>query len=525
MWSFRTDDFGIIWHSQINSWHDIIKFFTGRGTLSIVQPSNFRPLPQDFFSVFYRPMSYIFYAIQTFFFNFSPYPYFGVKIFFHSLNTVLLQHLFFLFTRNQLVAFFAALLFAFHSTLAGPSGIGWITLETHTINLTLLFFCIIALKKYLDLTKGSFLFLSLLTFNISLFHIETGLFLPLIIVIGVYFYTNNKNVSIKTGTLFFLSSLFYLGTRFAIYSTQESGAGYSFLDRINPLMFLKTRFFDIINLCCDLAFIPWLGEGHTSIKVSVLSIFAISVITTFVLSKRKNLQLFLFFAFIVMLWPALIRYYTTRYLYTALPLFIAFFLAALKYNTIKVSSFLKKIIFVFTSLFIIANGFYVIASLRTQSQESMVLHNAFQKLKDHPEILNKNLCFIGLPIKWFRTGITQAVWMQGINKKYPVYYDQQTTIHDYESPFQLHIVPITDGFRLAIINGANAHFWNFKDSALYMGSSTIHRKLQDNNAVVDISYILDKEWLDKKPFFITWDYEKNLFKIIGNVVQNKESTQ
>ena len=85
-WGFIHDDFGVLWHSKVNSWKDIFKFFYENSTLCVVQPSNYQIPPQSFFSVYYRPLSYVFYALQMYFFNFEPYGYFLVCIFIHALN-------------------------------------------------------------------------------------------------------------------------------------------------------------------------------------------------------------------------------------------------------------------------------------------------------------------------------------------------------------------------------------------------------------------------------------------------------
>jgi hypothetical protein len=517
-WCFIHDDFGVIWHCKINSVYDFFKFFYENSIQTFVQPSNYNLSPQDFFSVYYRPMSHIFYALENFFFNFSPYPYFLVRIFFHSINTCLLYYFFYLIIPNQIVVFLAALAFAFHPTLATAPCIGVITAQDHTINLTFLLLSLLFLKKHLDEKKIYTLLLALFLFTGSLFCIEIALFFPIIVGLGTCFYIQKKYVSAKMGLTYALISLSYLILRLTLYPSYNLQAGIgSFLHHISPLSGLQNRFFDVINLCCSLAYIPWLGEGYTFIKAPILILFACSVFLLFVFSKNKKFLLFLMFSFIIMLWPAYFRNYSERYLYSALPFFLVFFIFTLNHVVPKIPLLIKKIFMGIVGIIVFTGGLFVINAIHTISKESPIVNNALKELVSDKEIHFKKLCFIGLPAKWFAYGIAQAIWMHGINKEYPIYYDNQTSITTNEKTIKLSVIPIESGFRLTILNTNKASFTRLSDINLHMGKKIIHKQIKEN--ILDISYVLDKKWIDENPYFITWDYEKNLFAILGYLEQ------
>jgi hypothetical protein len=516
-WGFIHDDFGIIWHSRIHNWNDLITLFFENSTLYVVQPSNFRTPPPDFFYVYYRPLSYVFNALQMHFFNFSPYGYFLVKVFFHACNAALLFYVFSFVTKKIYLLLFCSLAFAFHPTLTGYEGVGWIAAQIHTINLTFMIVCVLFLKKHLDTEKLRYLIGSVFFFIVSLFCIETALPFPLILMIGTYFYHHKKNRCVKIGAIFGLISFCYIGMRAVIYHTRTISIAYSFLERMNPITFLRNRFFDIVNLLCDLSSIPGIGCYKKPFKMCILFCFLILSLFLVIYSSKKKYLFAIICCFIIMLWPAIIRYYTSRYLYPALPFFCLFFIVAITSMQIKLSYRREKQIMCMALIFIFFMGTSLIFSLYKLEEEIKIPQIALKELASHKEILDKNLCFIGLPMKWFRTGITQAIWMHGINTHLPIFNDQATTVI-YDKPnLTMSIKLIRNGFNLAIFDSADASFWGLKDSNLYMGDIIIHQKDIIGNRLLNISYIIEQKWFKKELFFITWNYKTNLFKVIGQL--------
>ncbi len=511
-WGFLHDDFGVVWHSQIKTWQDLFALFTENSTLYVVQASNHQPPPPDFFYVYYRPLSYVFNSLQMFFFGFSPLGYFLVKIALHALNATILFYLFSFFANHLSLSFIGALAFALHPI---NKEIGWIAAQIHTINLTFTLLCILFLKWFIDQKNTFFFITSLLCFIISLFCIETSLLLPIIIIPGIYLYKNEKLLWLKTGSLFGLASLGYLIFRASIYTTRSVTIAQFYLERINPITFLSNRFYDILNLLYDMTYIQELLPGHKIVKLIGLLLFVATTIALFISSTKKKHLFISLFCFIIMLWPALIRYYTTRYLYPALPFFILFFLIAFNSSKLSPPKTIKNLLVLLISLVITLGSIQVILSMNALQHELKIPQQALAELANHKEIYHKNLCFIGLPCRWFRTGIAQAVWMQGINHDRPIFYDQATTVC-YEDPhFNLDITHQARNIRLSLINANDAHFWLTENYDI--GTCKSFGEKTKNNNYTNLMYTVKKEWEHYSPFFITWDYQKNVFKIIGHI--------
>ncbi len=193
-WGFKTDDFGNIYHCKIQGWQTIKQFFTEGGMERFNHPSNMDKSEQAFFCGLYRPMSFLYYYAQCYFFQDSAFGYFFVTVLFHAFNAAFLFYLFSLIF-SLLVAFLAALLFAFHPSLW--NWLGWISAQTYFIELFGLLLLILALKKYLD-TKNVFYYLaSCFLFLSNVFLKEATVVLPVWIMgaVFLYVYWIQKNTS------------------------------------------------------------------------------------------------------------------------------------------------------------------------------------------------------------------------------------------------------------------------------------------------------------------------------------------
>ena len=93
-WGFKTDDWGNIYHCTTKTFDNFFGFFSEKSIEVFNHPSNAAPCEQAFFCGLYRPLSFIYYALQYTFFGNNPYGYFLVLIAFHAFSAVALFNIF-----------------------------------------------------------------------------------------------------------------------------------------------------------------------------------------------------------------------------------------------------------------------------------------------------------------------------------------------------------------------------------------------------------------------------------------------
>ncbi len=522
-WGFLHDDFGVVWHSQIKNIKDILKFFTGAGMTVTVQPSNYMPPEQSFLVVYYRPFVYIFYALQMLFFKFNAYGYFLVTIFLHAINAVILFNLLFPFT-SWIFAFWGAMFFAFHPSLI--NWLGWIAGQAHILNFTLILLVILFLKKYLETRNIIDYWSAFFIFLISLFTRETAIIIPIWIMYAAYLYENYLGANKKSffGTIykylrltipFWLGVIFYFVVRFSFYPIKFSGPSQIELSPLTFLSNLKGRFFDLVTFLSDVFGLSFLPSGHQIIKGGLIVLFFSLFAWSFIKNSKKKYILLCIFSMFLFMWPAFLRYYSSRYLYKTLPFCVLIVLFLIKfYKSKTVAGKLKsqRISLIILYSFLIFNIFSLPYNLKKREQFLHKLDIAFTELSQDPKVCDKPICFVGLPWSIFPTGSAQAVWMKGITL--PVYYDRRTWGASIRDIYQnwLNIEKIKNGFRLKTTNHDQVWIAANGQEEFAMGQKAIHD--HKDGKVVDVSFIFDKKYLDQNPVFVTWDYETLKFIIL-----------
>lgn len=520
-WGFLHDDFGVVWHIS-TSFDNLLKLFIEPGMTCVYQPSNFHMPEQSFFAVLYRPFSCIFYALQFKIFSFSAYGYFLTTIMLHACNAVL----FFFLLRSCIpftAAFLATLYFGFH--ISFWEWMGWISGQEHVINFTLILIIIHLLKYHLDSKKMIPLFGALLFFLISLFTRETAIFFPLWLPFAVSLYRkyNTPQISafhdvITITCSFFSVSALYLGIRCFMYPIKTQGQGIKVI--LNPIDFffnLKNRFFDAVTFLADSANLSWLSGGHRLFKGSLMTLFIVLCITLFIHNRKKGLFLFFILSGFLFMWPALLRYYSSRYLYKTMAFFIVGGLCLITYfksSTALYTSRIAKITGYAMVCIIMANALLLAFHMKHREHDLHVTEQAFKELLLNPTIINRNLCFVALPNDRFITGVAQALWMFGYDKNKQIYYDQATFVGYKNQPSGNNLSITKHDNQLHFISCDQEKIW-FCDPNPFtrMGTITIKQRNEGEN-VVDMCYTFDQEWSSKNLLFVTWDYQTSRFVIL-----------
>jgi len=535
-WGFLHDDFGVILHSHLPSFSSILTLFSEPGMSSVVQPDNFTVPDQSFFATLYRPVSYILYALQMKAFGFLPYGYFLVMIFFHALNSVLLFNLFALYF-PIFISFLAALFFGFH--LSYWDWMGWVAGQMHVINFTLILLIIVLFKKYLDnhevwIMKPSLssdvasagrqvqddkkwtYFLALFLFLISLFTRETALILPLWLMLALMLYKPNKSYLwyLKQTCWFWFIDIFYLVMRMLAHPIKTSGTDIKVI--LNPIDFIlnfKNRFFDLVTFGADIANLSWLSGGNRLLKGSLIFLFFSFLIFLFYKNKQKKIMLFCLLSMSMFMWPAILRYYSSRYLYKTLPFFIIFLIIGIlhsRYTTEQSKAFFIKLFYIVLTAITCCNIALLAKHMRYREQMLHKTSQAFdqlaQDLMNNPSIKNRALCFIALPYDIFPTGVAQALRMRGVPETQKIYYDNSTFVWSTK-PITKNYISVTQAHNKLCLTSSDISAWFIPYNKLTaMGTIT--------GTSSCICYDFDTQYQEKNLLFIMWDFEQHKFVIL-----------
>lgn len=503
-WGFLHDDWGIIYHARTTGNH-LATLFTEGSMTTVHQPVNYLIPEQSFLAVLYRPFVYLFLYLQMLAVGAAPYPLFLITIFFHGLNAALLFNLLcFWITLPQ--ALCAALLFVSHLSLW--DWMGWIAGQNQVVNLTLLL--VIALLLQHDKTKESGwkpIMITLLFF-VSLFYREEAIILPIWLLCCRSWLTTRISTFLGLTT----ATVIYLGTRLLFFPFKVAGTGVKgHILLSNFLYSLKNRFFDLVTLLADLTNLAWLPGGHRWLKGSLILLILTIACWLFVKNRKKGQFIKLGISSLLFMWPAVWRYYSSRFLYLSLPfVVVALVLLITEYQDIR-----KKTVMMLGILcVIISAGNFVLLHyhFRQREQELSVVNQAYKDLAQHSMINNKHICFIGIPYAWGVTGMAQAIWLNGVPTTQQIYYDNTTFVWSNNiTQASILIEPIEAGWKLSTKNPATGWFL-ITNQCMPMGQK--QAIVYANNIITSMDYQIDRCYLSPEHIWITWDYANNRFKQI-----------
>ncbi len=292
--------------------------------------------------------------------------------------------------------------FAFHPSLC--SWFGWIAGFQQVVNFTFIALIVILFKKYLDLQRDSLLLRcvyylsSIFIFLVALFTRETVIFFPAVILLWTFVYKKYRKhgeickcsmqstcssiclffKSILTVSGFIFVSIFYFLFRLHLFPFKLDSSEPSQL--LSFFTNLSSRFFDLVTFVSDLAGLSFLPNGHQVLKGSLIICIFSFLIFLFIKSREKKLILFLLVLSAILMWPAIARYYSSRYLYKALPLFIFIFLIFIRDFCRYKSVLAFKRIMIFTCLWVVFNMFFLFIVLKNYENLYHKIHVAFDEL-------------------------------------------------------------------------------------------------------------------------------------------------
>jgi len=517
-WGFDRDDCGVIYNSFLTSITDFFQLFYRNDIHSMVHSSNYEAPGQYFFSVFYRPLTFFWYALQLPLFGANAYGYYLVMIGFHAINVVLFFNMILPLFQVYSWSFLSALFFAFHGSLW--KWMGWIAAQAYTISMTFIMLATMFYFSYLKTKRLSHCFLSIFCFTISLFTFEFVIVFPIFLValyfskeffisrglIQNYSFFNYTKKTLGHWGVFFS----YLALRLYLFPIDMSKDPNSYrLSLFKFLIDLKKRLGDLKSFIVDVLGLSWVPASFSILKIG-LAIFMILVFSYFFYRiAEKGSLMVLGLSASIFLWPAVLRYFVPRYLYYSLPIYI-FLMFFLAYSVSNKSFKFRLWAYGLLGCLVILNS----ASLFSRMQNKMTLlkqaNDACDALALDPRIQNKILCFVGVPRDVFWTGLAQQIWLRGTNRNKPIYYDMSTfSVCRRDGINYMSIRPIKGGFRFISKDPKKLWWIAWGGECTKMGEKIVH--YQHNDRLYDFDIIFKQEFAQQDLTFISWDYEKNGF--------------
>lgn len=519
-WGFDVDDCGNIFSSKFSSLNELVRLFMGIDFFSITQPSNYVLNGQSFFNVFYRPISQVINGIQYAFFGNNPYGYFVICAFFHVLNAALFYYILQFLFKSTFWPIWGALFFATHMSLW--QWLGWISAQPYMIGLSLILISFMLFFLFLQTGKKRFLLGSLFSYLLALFLFELVIVYPVVLLILFCFFKPENLLLHKDsfgGYLkkingFIIINLLFLGVRLYFFPIKFGGSDYG-SSRVSLFSFIRdlsTRYSDLASFLADICNVSFTPEGYFFIKAPLIGFVCLSFCYLFFNSRKKLQLIMLVLSGMTFMWPAVLRHYVLRYLYFGLPFFIVVMIFLFSdYETSKKKTF--KILRGFLVLILVGNLFHVSRAMKRREAPLHIIRLALDDLATDSRILHRPLCFFGLPKDYFRTSLAQAVWMYGTTDM-PIYFDVSTfTLGNKCFENQIDIQVTKEGLSLKSRDSSLCWWVGFGGEFMRMGKK-IFLIEESSGKVIEIEYELDKKYLEENLLFITWDYEKNKFKIL-----------
>jgi hypothetical protein len=500
-WGFKTDDWGNVYHSIFKSWKDFWWYFS-HNSEACCNPTAQPISDQAFLQGLYRPVSFIYYYLQYCIFGYAPYGFYLVTIGFHALNSVLLFNLLLNIT-TYTPATIAALLFGFHPSLW--IWLGWTSAQTYQIELFTLLVIFLLLLAFLKHKSLWSYYLACLLFLINLFLKEQTIFFPFWLLGGLWIYhkaakKNSPPVScyIKTLAPFWGITLFYILVRLHFFPFTNQTATLTFEPTWHSFITRMTsRIFDFVSYTNDMLGLSWLGQGNQLLKGSIITSIVFLCALLFISNTKKLYIVFALVSIPIFSWPALIMHYQPRYIYMALPWTLCIGIILIQYNSL-LTNHNKKILSFFFAGLICFNAWFLVKHLHEREHVLHTITTAFHQIINNPHTQNRHLCFICLPQPWFRQGTCQAAYMLRGDEKYNIWhYDAELCFATWPDKNFLHLTYKPDCIECTTTNPQNVCFIDAHENK--KNTSTIH---------------IPTDVLQKNPLFITWDYEKNMFRIL-----------
>jgi hypothetical protein len=541
-WGFVMDDYGFIYKSTVGSLKDWIDLFRPHDVFHTFNQSNVARV-NSFVGSRYRPIQFVYFAIQKFFFGLNPYCYFVFSIVLHAINSIFL-YLLLLGISRPFLAFLGAMFFGLHPTMI--RWLGFVLTQIYLFDLFILFLAFFSFFYYLKQRKIFWYITSCCLIFIQLLGKETLIVVPawFFLLSLLYDYSGDKILKVASfknamirASGYVLTIISYLLMRFLIFfahgcvgSLNSKGGGWAGIQKV--VNRLWECGYDILTCFFDFFYIGRLYlfgiYGYKYHKIIFLCMLLIFVVLPFVIKKQKMLLFFIISSIFIFMWPCILLSNQARYAYISLAFFIYLMVYAFEFyfQNSKLIEFVSYVFFIFLlviSILHIRCGLYKVEPVTQQINSQLI------KLAKNPRIKDKVVCFVGLPMPWFAPGTAQALWLYGHDPHSDIVYDfanftfrdksidpmTRVFLHDH-AKHKMFIDNIKYGYMLTSYNNNKLYFKVNKNVASSL-AQYFPQNINSQGFGGEVEIQFNVEFLAKKPVFVSWDYEKDEFIILGTI--------
>ncbi|MBX9830393.1 hypothetical protein K2X40_00405 [Candidatus Babeliales bacterium] len=523
-WGFYFDDFGFILHGKLARCADLKRIFLIQDIKLTYYPPNLEIGPSDALSALYRPMQYIFFGLQRWAFGLEPLWYYQCTVALHALNAVLIFNIFLLFM-SVWAAWWASLFFAFHYSLARWFGIFYN--QIYVIDLFFLLVISLLLWQFLRSQRCLYYLFSCLLFLVQLLVKETLIVFPAWAFVAVYFYSAHEKKKYWDCEAFkkaFLLSLgyalcaaLYMLMRFIVLAPPAFSP--ASVDVVRLFVVAQERLFMYVTYLCDLFAISLVPGNNRMLKGILLAGVTMFLFYPFWVRKQKLLAFFLALSTLLFTWPSLLVFHQFCYLYVGLPFFCGLVGYSLDFfeRRPRARRFINGVLTIVVLLCAVRFTRYQ----KVKCEGLVSITTQLRALSTHASIKNRKVCFVGLPLQRFCSGTAQALELYA-GQPVDVCYDARDFLMAYDTnrlvefsatPGTVDVVFEQGTIMIKVVDGP--YFFKELGARGCFGTFTVHAT-NSEGFPVEVSIRLDQELLAQNPLFVTWDYQKNQFRLLNS---------
>lgn len=465
-------------------------------------------IESSFFSrgLYFRPFTYMFWALQFKLFGHNGYHYFILTILLFAFSTALLFFILtFLFSNT--LAWFLSLSFAFHPSLA--YWFGEIDCQQSQFSLLFMLLTLLFLYLYLQKTQKKYLLLSVLSFAIAIFTRETYFILPFILLFTIPFFF--KSFSLKQRALiaswFLIPISLYLFIRYYCYPPSLETSPLLATQSLPSLSTIFSHIKDgirwFIQFCYDMfwrLWFPWdtyfyFKNNNYLFYYQILKSTILSIVCIFFITNKKRTYVILF-GFISLLLHWLMIASTRidpRLHFEALPFIIITLGYLFYYSSLWKHKIIKASLLSLFSLGIIVNAHLVIKSQQKLMYHPTKFENALIEFKKNTQTLlpSTNLIILNNPQFLGRQLFYYAAKLYDYSVDRPYirsYYSDIAIQGDFE-----HV----DKYIKCYFSEKEVTLFSTDPSVIWFGDSLNHRQKTVSFTLINQSKIAFAIWDEK----------------------------
>ncbi len=483
---FHADDYGLIRHGQCKSTSDIKRIFKHGDIMhsACFSEENLYPLGRpSCLEVIYRPLLLLIMGAEFKAFGLNPYVTHLIHVGFHTITTLVLFNVLAYLTIPSLAAL-CSLFFAFHSSL--KDYFFWQCYIQNSLEGCFLVLICFFIYLFYRRRQTRWLVSASTTFLLALLLRETLIFLPLLVILGWFVLSqindqklHFKDFLLKYSPYMIIPPILYTLLRCWAYplSSHITRIGIKGFKPAEPTgLFLRNKFYDLLTYFFDLIGIKWIPSGFTILKFIILILIGGTIFIVWQRSypHRRLILMFLCSCILLLSWPSLVFFHSSRYLY--LPTFFLAILLAILLHPFITNGRRRGMILLSLGFFVLIQGLITVKTMAlwcTYNHKEMLV---YQNLANLSHTSNKKLITLGIPIPMLGTGNCSA----------PVIMSARTNEYHHELPPQAAI-----GNNVSIAN----LFKSFLGQDLLRIKSLDFRREEDVLTIQTISP--DSLWFDE----------------------------